>query len=187
MKIIRNLNLTTTEGFSIKNLEHFPSMEWGENGGTKADILFNGIKVATLYDEGNGGCANIDFDRSICKSKLLEIKIAAFNLLKRLDPTYFTKYDFMKNKKPSDLEGDDFLCMVNLFEEKYEDYKFAKKQFNNHFNSVAVLINDYERSYLSHPQIMTDNYVVSYLKSKGLEKKFPNYYVIDRRTDLSIL
>ena len=57
MKQVKDLRITTKEGFSVKNLQRFPSMEYGEDGGLQADLYCNGDFLMTVFDAGDGGCA----------------------------------------------------------------------------------------------------------------------------------
>ena len=65
--------MKTKEQIEIKKYKTFPSMEWGENGGCCCDIYVKGKKVATYFDEGNGGEANVDMtdNMTYCQLKNL--------------------------------------------------------------------------------------------------------------------
>jgi hypothetical protein len=48
-----SLPRTTIGGFSVRGIQSF---EGGEGVGTNATLLKDGVPVATIHDEGNGGC-----------------------------------------------------------------------------------------------------------------------------------
>lgn len=187
MKNIKNLNIKTLEGFEVKNLQRFPSMEWGDEGGCKADVWYMGAYVGTMYQEGNGGSANFDFDRSLCKSKITEINTSLLTFLKRKDPAY-SKYDWLVKKTPSTMNDDDFEALVNVIEERYNDVKEAKKYFNKNYISVAFIKTDLETLYLSHQSaLMSVKYVDGYMKAKQPKVKYNNIEVVSFKDDLSTL
>lgn len=118
MKNIRDLKIKTKEGFEIKNYMRFPSREWGDEGGCKADVYYKGAYVGTMYNKGDGGMADFDFDNSISKDKKTEIKTELLKFLKRIDDAY-SEYSWLKNKTPETINGDDFDALVMNFEKCY--------------------------------------------------------------------
>ena len=48
-------------GFELKSIKHFQSMEWGEDGGTSANVYLNGKKVGEYINYGDGGEGRIDY------------------------------------------------------------------------------------------------------------------------------
>lgn len=171
MKHVKDLKVTTKEGFSVMNLERFPSMEYGDNGGVRADLYYKGDKIMTVYDAGNGGCA-IAYTNELYSLKTWEIKTKALELLKRADEN-FNKFDFLKNKTAKDIDDDDFLAIVNLIEERYDDYKQVDKALKSGFKCVAVLSNDFSKSYLRYRvSDVTVDEVNSYLIDNNLAKKY---------------
>ena len=151
MKNIKDLKIKTLEGFSVKNLQRFPSMEWGDEGGLQANVLYNGKEVFQIYQEGNGGPAITywtDYGKSIEK----EVRERAFEFLKRVDKDYQegSEYQWLMAKEPKDINDDDFETMVVLIEEQYERVKFVKKSFKNGYKTVAILSNDCQVSYLQY-------------------------------------
>ena len=170
MKQVRDLLITSKEGFSVKNLKRFPSMEYGEDGGLEADLYYKGDKVMTVYDAGDGGCASCS-TTELFSMKTGEIKDAALRFLKRCDENYGV-YDFLKKKKAKDVDDDDFECVVNLIEERFDDYKRVAKSFKDGFKAVAVLKNNIKTYYLSYHVIdVTEDEVNDYLTKNNLKYK----------------
>ena len=56
--------MKTEEKLSVKNLKHFPSMEWGENGGTSCEIYFGNVLAVKYFDKGEGGEPYYTFENS---------------------------------------------------------------------------------------------------------------------------
>ena len=56
--------------FELKKLKHFPSLEWGEDGGTTCDIYMDGKKCGNYFNDGNGGIYNY-FPEKVSESILL--------------------------------------------------------------------------------------------------------------------
>ena len=175
MKDIKNLGITTSEGFSVKNLKRFPSMEWGEEGGLQADLWYKGNEVMTVYNDGNGGpaiCYYTDYGKKIMDV----LKTNALSFLKRKDDN-FNKYDWLRNKTAKDIDDDDFESVVNCIEERYYECKELKKSFKKGFKSVAILSNDYKKDFLQYRiDGVTYQQVKDYLVRNKLDK---NYSKID--------
>ena len=177
MKQIKDLKITTKEGFSVKNLERFPSMEYGEEGGIQADLYYKGDKIMTVFDEGNGGCANC-YTTELYSTKMGEIKSAALKFLQRCDKNW-DKYDFLKNKTAKDIDDDDFLGIVVIIEDKYEIYKTVNKSFKDGFKAVAVLTNDFKRAYLQYRvSDVTMDEVKLHMFEKDLIQQYPSVEII---------
>lgn len=153
MKNIKNLNITTQEGFSIKNLQRFPSMEWGDEGGLQADVFYNGQKIFQLYDAGDGGMANY-YLTEYGKKTEQEWREKAFQFLKRVDKDYQdgSEYEWLNAKTPKELDDSDFETLVVLIEDRYSRVQFAKKSFKKGYKTVAILSNDFQTSYLQYYQ-----------------------------------
>ena len=178
MKQIRDLEITTKEGFSVKNLKRFPSMEYGENGGVEADVYYNGDLIMTVFDEGNGGCA-ITYTKELYNLKKGEINGKALTCLKRLDKNW-DKYDWLKEKTPKDIDDDDWLGIVNIIEDYYDDYKQVKKAFKDGYKTIAVLSNDFQKAYLRYRVgDITIKEVEAYLNAHNLTKTYPDIYIIN--------
>lgn len=179
MKTIKNLGIKTHEGFEVKNLQRFPSMEWGDEGGMKAEVFYIGKLAFTIYQEGNGGEA-ITYWTDYGREHLEEIKTDTLEFLKRVDNDYGEngRFDWLKNKTVKDINDDDFESLVNNLEKRYDDIKFAKKQFKKGYHSIAVLDSDYEVKYLSHIGIMADSFVEQYLEQNNLKEQFRNFEII---------
>lgn len=183
MKQIRDLGITTKEGFSIKNLQRFPSMEWGEDGGLQADLYYKGDKIMVVYDAGNGGSA-ITYTTELYSMKMGEIKTAALTFLKRCDDNW-DKYDFLRNKAAKDIDDDDFESIVTVIEERYGVMYQLKKSFKNGYKSVAVLKNDLHIDYLQYKvDDVTMDEVKSYLVRNNLDKKYTGVELFDKNSAL---
>ena len=101
MKNIKNLGIKTLEGFEVGNLQRFPSMEWGDEGGLQADVYYKGIKILQVFQEGNGGCA-ITYTNANYDANQAEIDLQCLRFLQRVDEDYGpnSRYgDLFKNKK----------------------------------------------------------------------------------------
>ena len=182
MKNIRDLGITTKEGFSVKNLKRFPSMEWGEEGGLTADLYYKGAKILSLYQEGNGGSAMATYNEMS-----LDIKRAALDFLKRCDKAYDT-YEFLIRKTAKDINDDDFEAVINCIEERYDIIKNVKKAFKKDYKSVAVLGDDLRFDYLQYRvSDITLDEVKTYLKKNKLDKKYFYIQLYKITDDLTIM
>lgn len=81
--------IITKEGFSIKKMRHFPSLECGENGGTSCSILLHGKKIADFLDVGDGGDARVTW---VDKSKRQEYEDLVIATSARLEPEEAKRY-----------------------------------------------------------------------------------------------
>lgn len=191
MKNIKDLKIKSKEGFEVKNLQRFPSMEWGDEGGLKADIYYNGFKILEVLQEGNGGCAICYKNMTHFESgevDMNEVNEKCLEFLKRNDTSYTSgEYDWLTKKTPNTLDDDDFEALVNCFEKKYDDNKFCQKQFKKNFHSVAILDSSFKTSYLSSVGIMSDKYVEQYLEKNNLKKEFPIFKVIKYNDNLQLI
>lgn len=115
MKQIKKMNLKTKEGFSLRNIITFPSLEWGDNGGIKADLLYCGAYIGNLYNAGDGGMANFYFDDGV---NIDLIKNEVLKCLKRLD-TCYTLYKFLRERTPKQVNEDDYDALVALLVDNY--------------------------------------------------------------------
>lgn len=115
MKYIKDIRIKTLEGFSLREVKTFPSMEWGEDGGIQADIYYMGAKVGTLFNDGNGGMATF-YKTGVVDEMLL--KTQALKCLKRIEPLY-SQYNFLHNKTSKDVNEDDYDMLVALIVDKY--------------------------------------------------------------------
>lgn len=151
MKNIKNLKITTLEGFSVKDLERFPSMEWGEDGGLRAKLLYNGKEVMEVFNQGDGGMA-INYWTQYGKSIQNEVLEKALQFLQRVDEDYQqgSEYYHLAAKTPSEISEDDFETIVILIEEQYDKMKEVQKSFKKGYKTIAILSNDYQTSYLQY-------------------------------------
>ena len=171
MKEIKKLGITTQEGFSVRNLQRFPSMEWGDEGGLQAELFYNGQNVMTVYQEGNGGCAITywtDYGRSIEN----EVKEQALKFLQRVDKSYGqnTPYSWLKNKTAQKMDNDDFESLVINIESRYDMVKSFKKGLKNGYTSFAEVVyeNGLSRSVNSRAENVNKDYIMNFLKQNKL-------------------
>lgn len=199
MKNIKNLGITTKEGFEVKNLQRFPSMEWGDEGGMQADVYFEGNHIMQVFQEGNGGCA-ITYPTEYFKSHRFALERECLNFLKRVDKSYGpnSPYEWLKNKKvavsdnskpfETTINDDDWEALVNNIEEYYDDVKSAANSFRAGFKAVVCLKNDLETGFLQYRVAdVTEQEVRDFLKKKGLDKKYTEVKILLPTPELSIL
>ena len=171
------MKVKTVEGFEIKNVTHFPSMEYGENGGTRADVIYKGAYVGTVTDYGNGGMAIIDYDRSLTKRQRLDVDTACLNLAKRTEEAY-SQYDFLKKKTAKDVDGDDYICLVTYIDYKQDVYDHVSKVIKQH-NCPSVLVAEsvLKIAYLAN---MHNNPIEDLKKCKTFPKWATNCYLVTK-------
>lgn len=164
MKQIKNFKTITKEGFSIKNLERFYGSEWGEDSAFRADILYNNIKIAEIYQAGDGGCADARLDRSLTQDQVTEVKDKLISFLKRYDYYYqeSSPYEWLKNKTSQGVGNDEFEALVVNIEEAEETFKSAQKRFKKTdakgvANIVYIDNNGFSHSYLQSLASVPDN------------------------------
>ena len=189
MKSIKDLKIKTKEGFEVKNLERFPSMEFGPEGGLKADLYYQGNHILNLYQAGNGGCA-FAHPTSYYKEHKLEINAQGLSFLKRVDEYYGpnSPYDFLKNKTAADMSDDDWEGIINHIEEYYDDIVSAAKSFKEGYKAVVSMKSDYQTSYLAyHVSDITLEEVRVYMKKEGLDKKYKDIKILLPTPELFIL
>lgn len=135
MKNVKNLKIKTKEGLEVRNLQRFPSMEWGEEGGLSAELWMNGKIIATVFNAGDGGPADAEF-----KDNSIEAKSAILTFLQRVDPSYGpdTEYDWLKGKTVDSVDDEDVEAAVIMIEGKYQDMQMAKKQLKGDIQRVFV-------------------------------------------------
>lgn len=187
MKSIKDLKIKTKEGLEVKNLQRFPSMEWGPEGGLQADLYVNGEYVGQVYQAGDGGCASYTYPGVEASRKLAEAGIA---FLKRVDKNYGpdTPYDWLKDKSAKTFQDDDIEAIVGNIEERYENVKTAKKAFKEGYKAIAILQNDYEKRTLAYKVAdITVKEVREYMCKQKLDKKYPEVEIITCNDNLSVL
>lgn len=179
MKQINDLGITTIEGLSVKNLQRFPSMEWGPTGGLSADVFYKGKKILNLYQAGNGGCA-VTYMTEYGNTILGEVREAGLSFLRRRDTAYTDgKYDWLTKKTVKTFNDDDWEAVVNCMEERYDDIKEAAKCFKKGYKAVALLKNYCETSLLQYRvEDITLEEVTDYLKQHELNKRFTSVTIV---------
>ena len=189
MKQINDLGIMTLEGLSIKNLQRFPSMEWGPEGGMSADIYYKGVKVVEVFQEGNGGCASASITQA-GEDILGEIRDAGLTFLRRVDKAYGpnTQYSWLKNKTVKNFNDDDWEAVVNSLENRYEDVALAAKRFTQGYKAVAIVTDPVGRvNTLAAPyESLTIDIVETYLTVKCPEKKWDTISIIRASDKLSL-
>lgn len=181
MKNIKNLGITTQEGFSVKNLQRFPSMEWGDEGGLQAELYYNGKEVMTVYQEGNGGCAITyltDYGRSIEK----ELKEQGLRFLKRVDFCYGenTEYEWLKKKTAKNFDDDDWEAVIINIESRYDLVKDFKKILKKNYVLLAnvTYTNGFSREVQSTCPIATEKHIRDYLAKQGNDKNIESIEIL---------
>lgn len=180
MKNIKDLKVITKEGLSVKNLQRFPSMEWGEEGGLEADLYFNGELAANIFNEGCGGCASVSW-----KIETPEFKKACFDFLCRVDSSYGpnSEYEWLRGKTADKIDDDDLESVVINIEARYSDIQAAKKIIKQGFKAAAAVKSARLIKYLS---LKTDNItkenIKYYLQVKGLDKEYSEIYILTEKT-----
>lgn len=160
MKNIKNLGIKTLEGFTVGNLQRFPSMEWGDEGGLQADVYYKGIKILQVFQEGNGGCA-ITYTNANYDANQTEIDVQCLRFLQRVDEDYGPNGRFSnlyKDKKivvekgkevAKGLDDDDWERLVVIIESRYDDLKNIKK-FLKKDPTVVVCETDWQTRYFGY-------------------------------------
>lgn len=164
MKQIKNFKTITKEGFGIANLQRFPSREWGDEGGFQADVLFNNQKIAKVFQEGDGGFADVYFEKDLTEELLTEVKDKLISFLKRYDYAYqeSSPYEWLKNKTSQGVGNDEFEALVVDIEEAEGTFKSAQKRFKKTdakgvANIVYIDNNGFSHSYLQSLASVPDN------------------------------
>ena len=188
MKNIKNLGITTKEGFSVKNLQRFPSMEWGPEGGLQAELYYNKHKVLDLFNAGDGGCANVYLTDKGTKI-LDELKAKGLEFLKRVDKDYGpdSKYSWMKTKTAATFDDDDWEMVITIIEERAEDIKTIKQCFKKGYKAVAIIRNDSEKKFLQYRFANINIAAVkSYLTAMDM-KQYSEIVVVTCNDDITVL
>ena len=191
MKEIKRLGIHTKEGFEVRDLKRFPSMEWGDEGGLQADLYYNGLKILQVYQEGNGGCA-ITYLTEEGSIRLGEIRAKGLEFLKRVDKSYGpnTKYAWLKEKTVKNFDDDDWEAVVTNMEEYADDLNHAAQLFIKGAKSVVVCKNDWQTRYLSCGSVKAATENMDEFKGRvivnakvWLRKNYPN----TEYTDFNVL
>ena len=193
MKEIKKFKTITKEGFSIANLQRFPSREWGDEGGFQADLLLDNKKIAQVYQAGDGGEANVYFESIVSQEQKEEINAKVISFLKRYD--YFYKenspYDFLKNRTARDVGSSEIESLVNDIEEEERIFKSALKRFKNPevkavANITYVDSKGYPTTYLQSLSVVPDNDLLraTHLKQMSEQLNVPQerttiHYIVD--------
>lgn len=127
------------EQITIKNIKHFPSMEWGEEGGTSADFYYKGKKVCHYVNYGDGGEEHLywcECEDSWAKVNLsFEVIDAVRTCLKRLG---LYESCIIKTEEKI-IECDMFGFLIMHFEELKELEKYYKKELKRNKYEPMIL------------------------------------------------
>lgn len=199
MKDIKRLGITTQEGFEVQNLQRFPSMEFGEEGGMQADVYFKGNHIMRVYQEGNGGCA-VTYRTDYYREHRFTIERACLEFLQRVDENYGpdSSYEWLKNKKvavsstskPREdlINDDDWEALVYNIEEYYDDTEMAKKAFRRGAGTVIALYGALRTRYLQTSTIdFAQKDIDSWLNKNDKNGEYSHYRILKSTADLSTL
>lgn len=189
MKHIKNLGITTQEGFSVKNLQRFPSMEWGDEGGLQAELYYNGKEIMTVYQEGNGGGA-LTYLTDYGRDNEKELKKLGLIFLKRVDVDYGenSEYDWLKNKTAENFYDDDWEQVVLHIENRYDLVKHYKSLLKKGYNSGAEIVyKDGKSTFLSTGYAyLSKNQVIEHLKKENEYNGVEFIDILNIQTDLKL-
>lgn len=189
MKNIKRLGITTIEGFEVRDLQRFPSMEWGPEGGLQADLYYKGNKIMQVLQEGNGGPA-LTYTEDYYREHKTEIDLQCLRFLKRIDENYGPNSEFasLRNKRTNNIDDDDWEAVVNNIEEYYDDVKQAGKSFRAGYKAVAALKAPWQTDYLQfyNPNI-TDEDVSKWLEKNDPKGKYTHYRILKQVLELTTL
>lgn len=182
MKNIKDLGVITEEGIEIKELKRFPSMEWGEEGGLQAAIFLDGEFMGTLFQAGEGGCANFSCPSAVAYQKIAEAGCA---FLKRTNKDYGpeTKYSWLKNKTVANMNDDDFEAVVTTIEEEADKRAQATKGLAKGYKAVVAIEQEFQFSYLYYQcSDITDQEVEDFLHRKKITYNSFKIYTVNTLT-----
>ena len=172
VKQIKDLKISTKEGLKIKELQRFPSQEFGPTGGLQAEVwLGDHTYVGTLFQAGDGGMANFTWNGNLTTETREQIKQYVFDFLIRNDEDFGpkSKYEFMRDKTPAKINDDDFESLICILEEEYDTRKEIAKSFKKGFKSVARINQGYQFSYVQYyVSDITEKEVSDFLKKKNI-------------------
>lgn len=157
----KKLGFETQEGLSLINYEDGWSMEYGSGGSYSVDITLNGIIVANVIEEGNGGPV-------IVKHKVKNVKevdTAILTFLKRVVDEYGqnSAYDYCKNvMEASDLE---YSSLINSLLAERNLVKFSTKRFKEGYQLIMVL-SDNTSDHLFASKVDNEQSMIDYMKTQ---------------------
>ena len=187
MKNIKNLGIKTQEGFEVKNLKRFPSMEWGDEGGLQADVYYKGIFILTLMQAGDGGCADT-YTQPYYREHMDEIKEAAFSFLKRVDTDMYgpnAKFANLAHTSANQINDDDWEQVVIEIEQRYNENKDAVKIFKKGYKAIAVLYGDHAIDYLQYRvSDITEEEVAAWVIKNNCQDKYDRIRIITPTTNM---
>lgn len=120
--------MKTKEKIEIKKFKTFPSMEWGENGGSCCDIYVKGKKVATYFNEGNGGEPNIHMVGEMNYKELKDLCYQANERLGLNDPRYGYEINYSCAIE----------CLIDYLADMKDIQKIYNKEVKKGYNYVMI-------------------------------------------------
>ena len=165
--------MKTREGIELKKLKTFPSMEWGENGGSCCDIYYKGKKVAEYFNDGNGGCARVDMVGDMKEEELKDIGLSLEERCGMLN-----NYNFpLEIRRASAIEEivDIFLTMKNI-------QKLYKKHTKDRENKKMLMAIDFMRTIgktWNSDKEPTEEEKTKFVEFNKMDKKSLSIYYIE--------
>lgn len=106
-------------GFTIKNIKTFRGREWD---GCQGDIYYNGKKVGWYNNDGNGGCADIEFFGTF------EMRQWHENKLSQATQEYFRRYPLEGEYSQLTPDAEMFMSvLIDLIHDEQTYKRYAKK------------------------------------------------------------
>lgn len=165
--------MKTREGIELKKLKTFPSMEWGENGGSCCDIYYKGKKVAEYFNDGNGGCARVTMVGTMKEEELKDIGLAIEDRLGMIDNKRFP----IEIRRSCAIEEivDIFITMKDI----QKQYKKWTKDKENKKMLVAIDFMKTIGRHWSYKRPPTQEEITSFIDVNKMDKKSISIYYIE--------
>lgn len=152
MRTIKKMKVSTLEGITFKDVQLFPSMEWGDEGGHSATILYKDQEVGSYFQQGNGGCADVHINITSEKT-LAEFSEAVKNATYRLETVHYPELKLGLDDNIEIL----FDILLNK-SDTLDFYKKTKKKHNISHLILAEIQTSWQTAYVCQN--------ILYLKSK---------------------
>lgn len=189
MKEIKRCAIKTKEGFEVRDLKRFPSLEYGDEGGLQADIYLNGEKILQVFNAGDGGPA-LTYTTEYFRKNRLELNALALKFLKRVDPYYMegSKHKLFADLTAENFSDDDWESVALNIEEFYDDVSVAADSFRKGYKAVAVLSGDHNKDYLQYRvSDITEEEVTSWCIQNNVQDKYEAIRILKPNKELDIL
>ena len=165
--------MKTREGIELKKLKTFPSMEWGENGGSCCDIYYKGKKVAEYFNDGNGGCARVDMVGDMKEEELKDIGLSLEERCGMLN-----NYNFpLEIRRASAIEE-----IVDIFLTMKDIQKLYKKHTKDRENKKMLMAIDFMKTigrFWNYKRPPTQEEMTSFIDANKMDKKSVSIYYIE--------